>query len=85
MGDGTTAEIRRILNEVGRLPVDANALDERSDLYSAGMGSHVTVDVMLLLEETFGIEFPSRMLNRSTFETISAISDAVTELMTERR
>jgi acyl carrier protein len=74
------AQIRRILNEVGRLPLDADTLDDRSDLYSAGMGSHATVDVMLALEETFEVEFPSQMLNRGTFESIAAISAAVTEL-----
>lgn len=80
MGDGLEAQIRRILNEAGRLPIDADTLADRSDLYSAGMGSHSTVDVMLALEETFEIEFPSRMLNRGTFESIAAISAAVTEL-----
>jgi acyl carrier protein len=82
MGDGVEAQIRRVLNEVGRLPVDAETLDDRSDLYSAGMGSHATVDVMLALEETFEIEFPSRMLSRGTFESIAAISAAVAELKT---
>jgi acyl carrier protein len=80
MGDGLAAQIRRVLNEVGRLPVDVDGLDERADLYSAGMGSHATVDVMLALEETFEIEFPSEMLTRGTFESIAAISAAVTEL-----
>ena len=83
MGDGLNAEIRRILNEAGRLPFDADAIDDRSDLYSAGMGSHATVDVMLALEETFEIEFPSRMLGRATFESIAAISAAVRELQAD--
>jgi acyl carrier protein len=83
MGDGVEAQIRRVLNEVGRLPVDVDTLDDRSDLYSAGMGSHATVDVMLALEERFEIEFPSRMLNRGTFESIAAISAAVTELSSD--
>jgi acyl carrier protein len=74
------AEIRRVLNEVGRLPLDANELDDRADLYLAGMSSHASVDVMIELEDTFGIEFPAQMLNRSVFESIAAIAAAVYEL-----
>jgi acyl carrier protein len=80
MPDGVKSEIRRVLNEVGRLPVDAEEIDDRADLYSAGLGSHATVDVMLALEEKFEIEFPTRMLNRSTFESIVSIAAAVAEL-----
>jgi len=80
MTQGLEAEIRRVLNEFGRLPVDANTLDDRADLYLAGMSSHASVDVMLELEDTFGIEFPAEMLNRSVFESIAAIADAINEL-----
>jgi acyl carrier protein len=80
MTDRLDGEIRRVLNEAGRLPVDANDLDERADLYAAGMSSHASVNVMLALEETFDIEFPPPMLNRSVFESIASIADAVNEL-----
>ena len=80
MADAVKAEIRRVLNEAGRLPLDADDLDDRADLYSAGLGSHATVDVMLALEEKFEIEFPTRMLSRSTFESIGSIAEAVAEL-----
>jgi acyl carrier protein len=80
MTDGLDAEIRRVLNETGRLPLDANELDGRADLYLAGMSSHASVDVMLALEDTFDIEFPARMLNRSVFESIAAIAAAISEL-----
>ena len=65
---------------VGRLPVDARELDEHADLYLAGMSSHASVDVMIELEDGFEIEFPAHMLNRSVFESISAIAAAVEEL-----
>ena len=80
MADPVKAEIRRVLNDAGRLPLDADDLDDRADLYSAGLGSHATVDVMLALEEKFEIEFPTRMLSRSTFESIGSIAEAVAEL-----
>ena len=80
MSEGLDAEIRRVLNECGRLPIDARELDQHADLYLAGMSSHASVDVMLELEGEFGIEFPAHMLNRSVFESISAIAAAVEEL-----
>jgi acyl carrier protein len=80
MTEGLNSEIRRVLNEVARLPVDADTLGDHEDLYVAGMSSHASVDVMLELEETFEIEFPAQMLNRSVFESISAIASAIDEL-----
>ncbi len=80
MTENWTAEIRRVLNDAGRLPVDASTLDEHADLYLVGMSSHASVDVMLELEETFEIEFPPQMLNRSVFESIAAIATAVDKL-----
>ena len=40
-----------------------------------------TVGVMLALEEHFNIEFPNAMLNRKTFSSFEAISDAVDQLI----
>jgi acyl carrier protein len=80
MAEGVETEIRRVLNEVGRLPVDADTLDAQADLYVAGMSSHASVDVMLELEDTFEIEFPAEMLNRSVFESIAAITAAISEI-----
>ena len=72
-----------MLNDAGRLPIDAATLDEHADLYLAGMSSHASVDVMLELEDAFEIEFPPQMLNRSVFESIAAIATAVDELKRE--
>jgi acyl carrier protein len=76
MGDKLHSEIRRVLNDAGRLPLDAGALDEHADLNAAGMSSHANVDAMLELD----VEFPARMLNRSVFESIAAITKAIREL-----
>ena len=45
------------------------------------MTSHASVSVMLALEDTFDIEFPESMLRKSTFESVSAISAALTSLV----
>jgi acyl carrier protein len=76
-------EIRQIIKEHGRLPVDVDSLSESADLYEAGMTSHASVNVMLGLEDHFDVEFPDQMLKRSVFESVEAIASALTELRTE--
>jgi acyl carrier protein len=80
MNDTTSAAIRRVLSDHARLPGSADTLDEKADLFAAGMSSHASVNVMLALEDTFDIEFPDAMLKRSVFESIAAIEEAVTAL-----
>jgi len=75
-------EIRRVLRDHARLPVDVDSLGDDVDLFSAGMTSHASVNVMLGLEDAFDVEFPDRMLRRSVFESIAAIGAAVSELQT---
>ena len=74
------ADIRQVLRDHARLPVDADAIDAHADLFQAGMSSHASVNVMLALEDSFDIEFPDSMLKRSMFGSIAAIAAAVTEL-----
>lgn len=73
-------EIRQIVKDHGRLPVDVHTLAADADLYEAGMTSHASVNVMLALEDRFDVEFPDHMLKRSAFESIAAIEASVTEL-----
>ena len=54
------AGVRRILNENGRLSLDAEKISDREDLFDAGMTSHATVNVLLAIEEQYGVEFPDR-------------------------
>lgn len=78
-----TAEIRQILREHGRLPVDADQLADDADLYQAGMTSHASLDVMLALEDHFDVEFPDRMLTRGVFSSIASIEAALGELQAQ--
>jgi len=73
-------EIRQVLSDHARLPVNAASLDEHADLFQAGMSSHASVNVMLALEDVFDVEFPDAMLRRSVFESITAIAGAISEL-----
>ena len=73
-------EIRAVIREFARLSVDVEALADDDDLYAAGMTSHASVNVMLGLENAFDLEFPDQLLRRSTFESITAIHQAVAGL-----
>jgi acyl carrier protein len=72
--------IRRILAEHGRFVVDVATIGDDEDLFQAGMTSHASVNVMHALEEEFELEFPESMLNRSTFESVTAIRTALAGL-----
>ena len=76
-------QIREVLREHARLPVDVDSLSDGDDLYQAGMTSHASVNVMLALEDVFDLEFPDAMLKRSSFESIGAIEAVLTELGVE--
>jgi len=80
LSDETKVEIRRVLSEHARLPVEVDTLADDADLFVAGMTSHASVNLMLALEDAFDLEFPDRMLTRSVFESIAAIDSAITEL-----
>jgi len=73
-------EIRKVLAEHGKLAVDAAKIDEDDDLYRAGLTSHASINLMLALEDCFDVEFPQHMLRKRTFESISSIRSALSEL-----
>jgi acyl carrier protein len=77
---GMETEIRQILVTHSRIPCALTGVSDHADLFAAGMTSHANVNVMLALEEAFDIEFPEAMLRRSTFASIAAIRDAISEL-----
>jgi acyl carrier protein len=73
-------QIRQVIDEHARLAVPIATLDDQADLFSAGMTSHASVNVMLALEDCFEVEFPESMLRKSTFQSVAAIGAALSEL-----
>lgn len=73
-------DIRDILRQHARLATDVDTLADDADLYNAGLTSHATVNLMVALEDHFGIEFPERMLRRRSFESVAAIAAAIGEI-----
>jgi acyl carrier protein len=76
-----TREIREILKDHARLPVDVDELPIDSDLYQCGMTSHASINVMLALENAFDVEFPDHLLKRSVFSSIASIEAALDEIV----
>jgi len=73
-------EIRQVLAESGGLPVGVESLGDDADLYQAGLTSHASVNVMLALEDRFGVEFPQHMLRKKTFQSVASIREALDSL-----
>lgn len=71
--------VRVILEETGGV-AQAASLSADADLVDAGLTSHMTVTVMLALEDEFDVEFPDALLRRSTFATVGSILAALEEL-----
>lgn len=72
--------VRELLAEVLPPGFRASALTPTEDLYGAGLSSLGTVDLMLAIEDRFGIEFTNEWLTRRTFASIAALSHAVRRL-----
>lgn len=75
-----TDQIRQVIQEHVRLPVDVHQLDDGADLYQAGMTSHASVGLMLALEDAFDVEFPDAMLTRGVFQSVASIAAALGQL-----
>ena len=78
--ENLTAGVREVVKECAGLKTDADALDVGTDLYAAGMTSFASVEVMLGLEEKFGVVFPQDMIRRSSFATIAAMAETVSQI-----
>lgn len=74
-------DIRTIVAENGRLPVDVGTVGADDDLFQLGLTSHACVKVMLALEERFDVEFPPAMLRKRTFASVSSIREALSSLV----
>ena len=73
--------IREILGSNEAFAGKADHLSEDDSLFDLGLDSFGSVQLMLGLEERFGIEFPDELLNRKSFSSIRAIREAVSSLI----
>jgi len=77
--------IRELLSKLGNLPVAVDQLADDADLYTAGLSSFASVQLMLGLEDAFDIEFPDNLLNRKSFASIAAIETTVEQIIAARK
>lgn len=77
--------IRELLAKLGNLPVAVEQLSDEADLYTAGLSSFASVQLMLGLEDAFDVEFPDHLLNRKSFASIGAIQAAVQQILEQKK
>lgn len=78
-------KIRELLARLGNLPVAVDTLSDEADLYTAGLSSFASVQLMLGIEDAFDIEFPDHLLNRKSFQSIAAIAGTVEQIVGPRK
>jgi acyl carrier protein len=79
--DHVQADIRRVLQDHGRLRVDAEQLPADADLYQAGLTACARENVMLALEGEVEVEFPKRLVQAHAFRSIASIERTLRELI----
>jgi acyl carrier protein len=65
--------------------VALDQIADETDLYSAGLSSFASVQLMLGIEDAFDIEFPDNLLNRKSFASIAAIEKTVGMILHHRK
>lgn len=53
--------------------------DVDSDLFAAGLDSMAIMQLILLLEEEFGVKLPDRVITRTTFATARHLAEVIRE------
>lgn len=76
----TACDIRKIVGDLETMSGKIDGLGDDDDLFERGLDSFGSVQLMLALEEHYGIEFPDHMLNRRSFSTIRIIQETVAAL-----
>lgn len=77
---GILQQVRDVVDREAGVSDEVN-LTETLDLWVAGMDSLASVNVMVQLEETFGVEFPDEMLTHQVFTSIASIAAAIGSLL----
>lgn len=77
-------DIRKILERNEELAPLLDRISEDDNLFDKGLSSFGSVQLMLALEERFGIEFPDNLLNRKSFSTIRDIRSTLESLVEPR-
>jgi acyl carrier protein len=77
-------EIRNIIKKIGVLDANNVTISDDQNLYDLGLDSFGTVDLMLAVEEYYGIKFGPQFMRRETFSSIAALDAAIAIMRHER-
>ncbi|MCX4745037.1 acyl carrier protein [Kitasatospora sp. NBC_01287] len=80
-----TEEIRKVITVIPKLQDIVPGVAADTDLWDAGMDSMTSVQMMMLLEDHFGVELPERALTRETFASIRSLEAVLVELLNEKK
>jgi acyl carrier protein len=71
-----TVRVREVVVEAAGIG-NAAELSDTDDLWDAGMDSLSSVNLMVQLEDAFGVQFPDELLTREVFSSIASIAEAL--------
>lgn len=81
MEDELARAVREAVADHGRLTVAIDSVGETDSLYTAGLTSHASVNVMMALEDRYDREFPEHLLRRETFESLQSLTAALVSIV----
>lgn len=73
-------QVREVLVKHSGLGDRVTGVDAGENLWQLGMTSLASVQVMVALEETFGVEIPDDMLRHATFASVDNIVSCIRSL-----
>jgi acyl carrier protein len=80
---GIVARVRQVVIEAAGIHNAAELLDTQ-DLWDAGMDSLSSVNLMVQLEDAFGVQLPDELLTREVFSSIASIAEALESMAADQ-
>ena len=76
-------EIKVVLISSLGSPLDPSAIGEGNPLWENGLnvGSLAAIEILTVLEDRFGVQFPDEMIDSSLFASVGRLVEAVSSLL----
>lgn len=76
MNPMTFEEKKRVLIQIlsNEILEDGTQIDEADDLHEAGLDSMATMQLLIRIEQQFGVQIPASQLTRENLSTISNLA-----------
>ena len=75
--------VKQVIIRTLSLEVDAEEIDDEDELFGGGLGinSMATIEIIVGLEEEFGIEVPDEELRVELFDSVQTMADYVRTIL----